>query len=316
MTKRFRVVVPAAVLLLAACEHGPLGPALFFTPSFATSEFSDAASFFAGWGGPTTLIDFATDDAGNSLTGGAWPAVFSPSLDLRGVAFSISPRNTVLPTPLIRVWGDLFMGAQRGAVIRATLPPGSRAVGMKLGTYNGAAGTFRIELSNGEVYFRGYTGGVFPIFFSVVADAPIDWIDIFYAEDIHLIDDFVFGVDDAPPPFDFTGFFAPVNNLPTLNVTKAGSAIPVKFSLGGDRGLEIFVSGYPNSNTIACEQSLPLDQVEETTTASNSGLSYDVAKDQYTYVWKTEKSWGGKCRDLALKLSDGSEHKAHFKFSK
>jgi len=37
------------------------------------------------------------------------------------------------------------------------------------------------------------------------------------------------------PPFDFSGFFQPVDNLPTFNVVKAGQAVPVKFSLGGDR---------------------------------------------------------------------------------
>jgi Domain of unknown function (DUF4082) len=40
--------------------------------------------------------------------------------------------------------------------------------------------------------------------------------------------------------YNFSGFFQPVNNMPTLNVAKAGSAIPVKFSLGGDQGLDIF----------------------------------------------------------------------------
>src|SRR4029077_15737831 len=34
-------------------------------------------------------------------------------------------------------------------------------------------------------------------------------------------------------PYSFTGFFPPVNNQPTLNVLKAGSAVPVKFSLNG-----------------------------------------------------------------------------------
>jgi hypothetical protein len=38
--------------------------------------------------------------------------------------------------------------------------------------------------------------------------------------------------------YNFSGFFQPVDNLPTLNIAKAGSAIPVKFSLGGDQGSE------------------------------------------------------------------------------
>ena len=40
----------------------------------------------------------------------------------------------------------------------------------------------------------------------------------------------------------FTGFFSPVDNLPTVNVAKAGSTIPVKFSLGGNRGLGILAA--------------------------------------------------------------------------
>jgi hypothetical protein len=32
--------------------------------------------------------------------------------------------------------------------------------------------------------------------------------------------------------FTFSGFFAPVANPPALNVLKAGSAVPVQFSLG------------------------------------------------------------------------------------
>jgi hypothetical protein len=36
----------------------------------------------------------------------------------------------------------------------------------------------------------------------------------------------------------FTGFFSPVNNPPTLNTVQAGKAVPVKFSLSGDKGLK------------------------------------------------------------------------------
>jgi hypothetical protein len=34
-----------------------------------------------------------------------------------------------------------------------------------------------------------------------------------------------------------------VDTLPVVNVTNAGRSIPVKFGLGGDRGLNIFASG-------------------------------------------------------------------------
>src|SRR5207237_6662926 len=40
--------------------------------------------------------------------------------------------------------------------------------------------------------------------------------------------------------YDFTGFFSPVGNPPVLNAVNAGRAIPVKFSLSGNKGLDIF----------------------------------------------------------------------------
>ena len=51
-------------------------------------------------------------------------------------------------------------------------------------------------------------------------------------------------------------------------------------------------------------------------TAGASGLTYDAATDQYTYVWKTDKSWAGKCATLSLQLSDGTTHTALFSFKK
>src|SRR4029079_4636411 len=87
--------------------------------------------------------------------------------------------------------------------------------------------------------------------------------------------------------FRFNGFFEPVNNLPTLNVAKAGNAIPVKFSLGGNQGLDVFYnSTYPASQPISCSTAAPLDTIETTVTAGQSRLSYDSGTWQYTYVWK------------------------------
>ncbi|HRJ56583.1 MAG TPA: PxKF domain-containing protein [Anaerolineales bacterium] len=114
--------------------------------------------------------------------------------------------------------------------------------------------------------------------------------------------------------YNWTGFFQPVDNLPTLNLVSAGRAIPVKFSLGGDQGLNIFAAGYPKSEPFACSSTIPVDGVEDTLTAGSSSLSYDPSTDQYTFVWKTEKSWVGTCRQLVVKLMDGTFHRANFKF--
>ncbi len=115
-------------------------------------------------------------------------------------------------------------------------------------------------------------------------------------------------------PYNFTGFFSPIDNLPTVNEMKAGQAAPVKFSLGGDQGLNIFAAGSPSSVQINCNTSAPIDDVEETETAGGSSLSYDSATDRYKYVWKTESSWKNTCRQLTVTLRDGTVHIASFKF--
>jgi hypothetical protein len=43
--------------------------------------------------------------------------------------------------------------------------------------------------------------------------------------------------------------------------------------------------------------------------------SADASTDQYTYVWKTEKAWANTCRQLVVKLKDGTFHRANFKFN-
>jgi len=114
--------------------------------------------------------------------------------------------------------------------------------------------------------------------------------------------------------YAWLGFFSPVDK-DMLNKAKAGSAIPVKFSLGGDMGLDIFTAGYPASRNSACVVGDGVDPIEETVTAGGSSLSYDPSTGVYTYVWKTQKAWATKCRELVVKLADGSEHVAYFKFT-
>lgn len=122
------------------------------------------------------------------------------------------------------------------------------------------------------------------------------------------------GRGDACDPYNFVGFFRPVDNLPALNLAKAGSGIPVKFSLTGDQGLDVFEAGYPKSQTIDCDSSAPADEIEQTVATGSSSLSYDAASDQYTYVWKTTSSWSGTCRQLVVRFTDGSEYAAAFRF--
>jgi hypothetical protein len=114
--------------------------------------------------------------------------------------------------------------------------------------------------------------------------------------------------------YDFGGFFAPIDNRPVLNGVKAGQAVPVKFTLHGNRGLGVLATGYPKSEVIDCGSDPEVDGIESTATPGSSGLSYDPASGQYTYVWKTDKSWAKSCRQLVVKLDDGTTHRADFSF--
>jgi predicted extracellular nuclease len=118
------------------------------------------------------------------------------------------------------------------------------------------------------------------------------------------------------PLFAFTGFKQPVDNLPVRNLMKAGRAVPVNFSLDGFKGFGVMAPGYPQSQPIACDDSAPTDVVETTLPARFSVLLYDPVTDTYVYLWKTDRSWAGTCRQLVVKLDDGSVHRANFQFTR
>jgi hypothetical protein len=120
--------------------------------------------------------------------------------------------------------------------------------------------------------------------------------------------------------YDFAGFFPPVANPPDENTVKAGQAIPIKFSLGGDQGLDIFAAGYPKSYPADCDDWSALGAATSTVASGGSGLNYDSTVNppigQYVYPWKTEKAWADSCRVLEVKLNDGTSHLAYFHFTR
>jgi hypothetical protein len=100
-------------------------------------------------------------------------------------------------------------------------------------------------------------------------------------------------------------FQSPIIPPPTVNLAKAGSTVPVKFTIGGDFGLAI-LAGTPQTVKYDCESGAPTEQVEQTSTA-NSGLVF--IDGVYQYNWKTAKNKTG-CFRFELRLADGSLHVA------
>lgn len=72
-------------------------------------------------------------------------------------------------------------------------------------------------------------------------------------------------------------------------MVKAGRTVPVKFSLAGDRGLDVLAADSPSSVPVAC----PDDPSPEAGDGGSGGggLSYDPAVDEYTWHWRTSADW-------------------------
>jgi len=106
--------------------------------------------------------------------------------------------------------------------------------------------------------------------------------------------------------YDFSGFFAPLALEPEISTLKAGDDVAVKFSLNGDHGLDVFAA--PPAWKPGCP-SPSLDSSRAFGT-----LSYKPSIDRYVFVWKTERSWGGSCRQLVVSLRDGTVKRANVRF--
>lgn len=114
--------------------------------------------------------------------------------------------------------------------------------------------------------------------------------------------------------FEFHGFFNPVKNPPKVNKVGAKDVVPVKFDLGAYYGLDVLESGYPKSQRINCTTNAPIGDAVSTLSAKPAGLKYKEGKGIYRYDWRTLKAWKNTCRQLIVKLTDGSTHYAYFKF--
>ena len=67
----------------------------------------------------------------------------------------------------------------------------------------------------------------------------------------------------------------------------------------------------PLSMQVPCQGGTPGPDAP-TSSAGGSGLTFDVLSDSYTYAWKTERAWVGTCRQLVVKLVDGTSNAATF----
>jgi hypothetical protein len=117
-------------------------------------------------------------------------------------------------------------------------------------------------------------------------------------------------VTEPPPPpppapdpdLDFQGFLGPIHQG---SVVSAGDAIPIVFSLGGDRGLDVLAPGSPSSVRTDCDHPGDPTGGEPAWSQSSRGLIFHSWTGHYVFMWQTRKSWAGTCRTFVLGLRDG-----------
>jgi Tol biopolymer transport system component len=126
----------------------------------------------------------------------------------------------------------------------------------------------------------------------------------------------VFAADEAGNPvygsawysvvYPFSGFAAPVATG-TLTELRAGSGVPLKFSLGADYGLDVVTAAVQHQ--VDCASLAPVGAPA----AADGTLTYNANLDRYLYDWATQKAWAGTCRSVTLSLRDGTRHEADFR---
>ena len=101
---------------------------------------------------------------------------------------------------------------------------------------------------------------------------------------------------------------------PAVNRTKAGHFNSVIFSLGGDRGPNVFANDKATVVVYSCRTSPPGPGVGGPQAADPSLVTYDAKRRRYMYMWKSDPAWISLCGQLTLTLADGSLHTVLFEF--
>lgn len=105
--------------------------------------------------------------------------------------------------------------------------------------------------------------------------------------------------------YDFDGFYAPVDRPNTMNVSKAGQAIPLKWTLKNANGAPVtdLATVTVRAVSIGCALGSTTDLVEEYASGS-SGLQ-NFGDGRYQFNWKTPTTYAGSCKSIELVFAAG-----------
>ena len=103
--------------------------------------------------------------------------------------------------------------------------------------------------------------------------------------------------------YNFSGFFAPIDRPNTMNVSKAGQAIPLKWRLTDAGGSPVtnLANATVSVSTVSCALGTTDDLIEEVA-AGSSGLQ-NLGDGYYQINWKSPTSYAGSCKTVNLSLA-------------
>ena len=104
-----------------------------------------------------------------------------------------------------------------------------------------------------------------------------------------------------------SAFAAPIVAPPGMNTATAGSSIALRFSLGANRGLDVFAAGYPRSAGYACGGAPPDPSAGSATSGT---LTYDTARNTYTYTGRPRRRCGDAGRSRCASATAASERRS------
>ena len=105
--------------------------------------------------------------------------------------------------------------------------------------------------------------------------------------------------------YNFIGFSAPVDRPTTMNVSKAGQAIPLKWQLTDANGAPVtnLTAVDIKISSLSCGGNVPTDLIEEYASGA-SGLK-NMGGGSYQFNWKTPSNYTGTCKNIGLDFGSG-----------
>ncbi|MEK6851481.1 MAG: PxKF domain-containing protein [Candidatus Thermoplasmatota archaeon] len=106
----------------------------------------------------------------------------------------------------------------------------------------------------------------------------------------------------------FGGFERPVSAPPAINGVRAGSTVPLKFTLAGAEAYLVI-----DTQPVDCLTLVPTGE-RPSPPDSPGSTSLSRRGNEYHLNWQTDGAWAGTCRRLTLRIPAASDVTLYFRF--